>query len=138
MRFLQVLGTQWVEFHLIAGARDKNACVSCCARQGSCVLFAFSEKIKPEDLKSLFSFNQQNPVLWNQSHPQYGNVFKKSKRRIRKVTSRTSMRRKVNRSLEMASSANEKGVIPSQIIQTVKPRCQGFASRLHHSEVLMK
>ena len=29
-------------------------------------------------------------------------------------------------------------VIPCQIIQAVKPRCQGFASRLHHRKVLMK
>ena len=35
-------------------------------------------------------------------------------------------------------SSKNVGVIPCQIIQTAKLWCQGFASRLHHSKVLMK
>ena len=44
---------------------------------------------------------------------------------------------------ELNSSSSKASIINDaigeyQIIQTVKPRCQGFASRIHHSKVLMK
>ena len=37
------------------------------------------EKITTDDLKSLISFYQKNPVLWNLSHPQYRNHALKNK-----------------------------------------------------------
>ena len=37
------------------------------------------EKITTDDLKSLISFYQKNPVLWNPSHPQYRNHALKNK-----------------------------------------------------------
>ena len=37
------------------------------------------EKITTDDLKSLISFYQKNPVLWNPSNPQYRNHTKRKK-----------------------------------------------------------
>ena len=37
------------------------------------------EKITTDDLKSLISFYQKNPVLWNPSHPQHRNHKLKNK-----------------------------------------------------------
>ena len=38
-----------------------------------------TEKITTDDLKSLISFYQKNPVLWNPFHPQYRNQALKNK-----------------------------------------------------------
>ena len=76
------------------------------------------------DLKSLISFYQKNPVLWNPSHPQYRNHALKNKAKEELVKAlglkytievlekkldslRTSMRQEVKRILETESSAND-------------------------------
>ena len=82
------------------------------------------EKITTDDLKSLISFYQKNPVLWNPSHPQYRNHALKNKAKEELVKAlgskyrievlekkfhslRTSMRREVKRILETEGSAND-------------------------------